>query len=94
MSGSSFPGNQDADDVASTSGDNSKASRKRNRRGVFANSANKRRNNPVRSSFGRRRSDLDVDSIATKKLVVITTVLVNALYLAGDALMFGHNLCR
>jgi hypothetical protein len=46
-----------------------------------------------RLNFGRRRTDLNSDNIITKRLVVMTVVIVDALYLVGDALLFGHNLC-
>jgi hypothetical protein len=60
--------------------------RKRNR-------ANGRRHpNPNRPGsndlrFGRRRTDPAFSQIITKRLVVLTVVLVDALYLAGDALL-------
>lgn len=48
------------------------------------------RRKPVRP-FGRRSSDLDSEQVVTRKLVIATVVLVDALYLAGDALLFGQN---
>jgi len=33
------------------------------------------------------------DNIITKKLVVVTVILVDALYLAGDALLSGQDIC-
>jgi len=49
--------------------------------------------NPVVKNFGRRRTDLKADHIITKKLVVVTVILVDALYLAGDALLNGAEIC-
>lgn len=46
-----------------------------------------------RDHFGRRATDMSTEHIITKKLVVITVVLVDALYLAGDALLNGTNVC-
>jgi hypothetical protein len=46
-----------------------------------------------RSTFGRRTTDLNTDHIITKKLVVVTVVLVNALFIAGDALLSGQSIC-
>jgi hypothetical protein len=50
-------------------------------------------NNPVRGRLGRRVTDIGSDHIITKKLVVITVILVDALYLAGDALITGQEIC-
>jgi hypothetical protein len=53
-------------------------------------------NNPSqgdKTPFGRREYDLSSDNLITKKLVIGTAVLVNALFLAGDALFFGPNVC-
>lgn len=36
---------------------------------------------------------MNSSNVITKKLVVATVVLVNALFLAGDALFFGPNVC-
>lgn len=52
----------------------------------------KPRRNPAQP-FGRRRTDLDSREVATRKLVVATVVLVDALYLAGDALLNGSFGC-
>lgn len=46
-----------------------------------------------RQRFGRRATDMSAEHIITKKLVVVTVVLVDALYLAGDALLNGTNVC-
>lgn len=46
-----------------------------------------------RLTFGRRANDLKTEHIITKKLVVVTVILVDALYLAGDALLNGQNIC-
>ena len=51
--------------------------------------ADRRRNPAPNRQFGRRSSDLDAEVVATRKLVVATVILVDALYLAGDALLFG-----
>jgi len=82
-----------SDDVASAARDSIQDPLNEGRRGIDSNSVDQKQNNPVRSSFGRRRLDLDSETIATKKLVVITVVLVDALYLAGDALMTGRDIC-
>lgn len=44
-------------------------------------------------SPGRRRSDYDPRATISRKLVIITVVVVDALYLAGDALLLGQNVC-
>lgn len=49
--------------------------------------------NPAKTNFGRRRTDMKSDHIITKKLVVLTVILVDAMYLAGDALLTGQDLC-
>lgn len=50
---------------------------------------------PVRGdpSPGRRRSDFDPRTTITRKMIVVTVVLVDALYLAGEALLFGQDVC-
>lgn len=45
-------------------------------------------------SPGRRRSDHDPRATISRKLVVVTVVLANALYLAGEVLIFGEAVCR
>lgn len=50
------------------------------------------RRNP-KAPFGRRESDLDAQDRVTRKLVILTVVLVDALYLAGDTVLFGHDKC-
>jgi hypothetical protein len=47
----------------------------------------------VQPSPGRRRSDHDPRTTVTKKVIVITVILVDALYLAGEALLFNGNVC-
>jgi hypothetical protein len=42
---------------------------------------------------GRRRTDVDAGDLTSKKLVVFTVILVDAVYLIGDALFIGHNSC-
>jgi len=44
-------------------------------------------------SPGRRRSDHDPRTTITKRVMVITVVLVDALYLAGEAILSGQNIC-
>jgi len=44
-------------------------------------------------SPGRRRTDYDPRTTITRKVVVITVVVVDALYLAGEALLYGQNVC-
>lgn len=46
-----------------------------------------------RQGSGRRRDDYDPRTTITTKLVVVTVVIVDALYLAGEALLFGQNFC-
>lgn len=50
---------------------------------------------PIRGSNspGRRRTDQDPRTTITRKMMVFTIVLVDALYLAGDAVLFGQNVC-
>lgn len=43
--------------------------------------------------FGRRRTDPAFSQMVTKRLVIITVMLVDALYLAGDALLTGGLHC-
>jgi hypothetical protein len=43
--------------------------------------------------FGRRRTDPAFSQMVTKRLVIITVMLVDALYLAGDALITGGLHC-
>jgi hypothetical protein len=43
--------------------------------------------NPARSGIGRRATDIGPDRIITRKLVVVTVVLADALYFACDALI-------
>lgn len=63
------------------------------------NSASGRRHpNPHRLGsddlrFGRRRSDPAFSQMVTKRLVIFTVVLVDALYLAGNAFLLGGNSC-
>lgn len=53
------------------------------------------RDRPIRgSSPGRRRTDDPIPDRVDRKVLVITVVIVNALYLAGDALLFQHSLCQ
>lgn len=56
-------------------------------------SLDRRRPSRAKYSFGRRRTDLDPRNHVPKNLVIVTVVLVNALYLAGEALLYGHNVC-
>jgi len=51
------------------------------------------RSRPSRGSPGRRSTDFDPRTTVTKKVIVITVVVVDALYLAGEALLYGHNVC-
>jgi hypothetical protein len=44
-------------------------------------------------NYGRRESDIDPGRTATNKFVVLTVVIVDALYLAGDAILFGSRYC-
>lgn len=43
--------------------------------------------------FGRRKSDLSAENIVTKKLVVISVILVEILALCGDILIRGYSTC-
>jgi len=43
---------------------------------------------------GRRRTDLPFRSTVDRKLLVVTVVLVNALYLAGDTLLLKSGICH
>lgn len=42
---------------------------------------------------GRRRTDMPIRNYVDRKLLVVTVVVVNALYLAGDALLFKGSIC-
>jgi len=44
-------------------------------------------------SPGRRRTDYDPRTTISKKLLVATVFVINALYLAGEAVVFGHSVC-
>lgn len=44
-------------------------------------------------SPGRRSGDRDPRTTITKKVIVVTVVLVDALYLAGEAILFGRDVC-
>lgn len=48
---------------------------------------------PPRGSLGRRRDDYSMRTTITRKVVVVTVVLANALFLAGEALLFGQPSC-
>jgi hypothetical protein len=53
-----------------------------------------RRSRPDRGdSPGRRRTDLPFRDVASKRLLVFTVVVVNAIYLAGDAILRGQSIC-
>lgn len=53
------------------------------------------RDRPARASpnTGRRSSDYDPRTTLTRKVVVFTVVVVQAVYLAGEATIFGPNYC-
>lgn len=53
----------------------------------------RRRPGRTNHSFGRRGTDLDPRTHVPKNLVIVTVVLVNALYLAGEALLYGNSIC-
>lgn len=42
---------------------------------------------------GRRKHDNDPRTTISKKMVVLTVFIVDALYLAGEALLYGQNVC-
>lgn len=42
---------------------------------------------------GRRSTDWDPRTTITRKMVVITIILVDAFYLAGETLIYGNNVC-
>jgi len=52
---------------------------------------------PARTSRGttpgRRRTDHDPRATISRKLIVVTVFVIDALYLVGEALLFGHDLC-
>jgi hypothetical protein len=52
-----------------------------------------RRDDSRGGSPGRRRIDRDFQSLPSRKLLVLTVVLVDAFYLAGDAILFGQDIC-
>jgi len=45
------------------------------------------------NSPGRRRYDHDLRTSLSRKALVAVIVISQAVYLAGDALLFGHNNC-
>lgn len=47
---------------------------------------------PPRRSPGRRRHDSDLHVVVSRKEIIFTVVLVDALYLAGQALLAGNSL--
>jgi len=49
--------------------------------------------NPVETSFGRRHTDVYMDKIATKKLVVIAVFVVEVVCLAGDTFFLRGSSC-
>jgi hypothetical protein len=57
--------------------------------------AGERRSRSARGSPspGRRRTDYDPRATISRKLVVLTVVIANALYLAGEALLFSGTVC-
>jgi hypothetical protein len=48
---------------------------------------------PVRKEFGRRSTDLNPKTTVSQKALVITVLLADALYLAGEALLASGNFC-
>jgi hypothetical protein len=46
------------------------------------------------SRFGRRHDDINADNLITKKLVVVTVVIVDVLYLACDVLFVQFHNCN
>lgn len=48
---------------------------------------------PSRGSLGRRSGDFDDRTTLTKRVLVIVVVVVDALYLVGEAIITGQNLC-
>ena len=81
------------DDVANTLPDSDDGIHIRGPKSGWKNRSNGEDRNPAEPSYGRRRTDMKADHIITKKLVVVTVILVDALYLAGDALLSGSDLC-
>jgi hypothetical protein len=59
------------------------------------NGAAQRRSRSARGrpTPGRRRTDYDPRATISRKLVVLTVVIANALYLAGEALLFSGTVC-
>lgn len=53
------------------------------------------RSHPPRDgpSLGRRRTDYDPRTTISKKLLVVTVFLIDALYLAGQSLLWGVERC-
>jgi hypothetical protein len=45
---------------------------------------------PSRQSAGRRSDDTDPRLTISRKAVVITAILIDAFYLAGQAILFGN----
>lgn len=61
-----------------------------------SNARRRDRSRPSRGSPspGRRRTDFDPRATISRKLIVITVLVADALYLAGEALLFGEQFCR
>jgi hypothetical protein len=48
---------------------------------------------PSRGTSGRRVTDYDARTTLTKRVIVVIVVVVDALYLAGEALLAGQSYC-
>jgi len=48
---------------------------------------------PPRGSLGRRSVDYDDRTNLNKRILVTVVVVVDALYLVGEAIITGQNLC-
>lgn len=44
--------------------------------------------------FGRRATDLSPRIMATQKVVVVTVLVFETLYFAGEIILFGTSTCR
>lgn len=44
-------------------------------------------------NLGRRSYDLNSSQLLTKRLAFGIVVIVNAVYLASEAIIFGHSIC-
>jgi len=47
---------------------------------------------PARATMGRRKGDIDPDTLLSRKAIVTIIVIVDLIYLVGEALLFGRDI--